>query len=342
MTSAPHNRPQSGARTLYDAQHNRVAVAAPHFAAGGAGTVHRIAGQDGMAAKLWRPGKTPGDAEGKIQYMIDHPVNRPAAAPFEFGWPKTLLYDRTGAVGFTMPFFGDTPESPQRWASLFNTYHQQLIDQTGAQQGNELDVQRRTRIAQNLAQAFRALHAARYAVGDINEKGILVTRNDIIGLIDCDTYIFTDPDPNTGRRYDNAANRPEFQAPESHAHHHRGRTPLQDRFGLACLIFRLLTGQTPFRGRIKNPALSDVSTDAARITNGLFPPSRPNDIAMAPAYREAWDLLTDEHRELFTRAFSPEHRPNERPRPEEWIAALETPPAEKPAPPAPAPTPNPA
>ena len=54
MTSAPHNRPQ-GARTLYDAQRNRVAVAASHFAAGGAGTVHRIAGhRPGLLGRLLR------------------------------------------------------------------------------------------------------------------------------------------------------------------------------------------------------------------------------------------------------------------------------------------------
>ena len=101
----------------------------------------------------------------------------------------------------------------------------------------------RVRMATNLALGFRAVHAAGYVIGDVNEKNVEVNRQNDIAMVDCDSYGFTDAE--TGRTFANNMGRAEFQAPEAQDDY-TNRTQNQDRFGLAVIIFHLLTGYHPY------------------------------------------------------------------------------------------------
>ena len=111
--------------------------------------------------------------------------------------------------------------------------------------------------------------------------------------------------------------RPEFQAPEAQGDYNN-RTQNHDRFGLAVIIFHLLTGYHPYTvtNRPDHPLAGD------RIKDWLFPPAR-QDIAAPAAYVAAWSGLTARQQELFRRCFDQRFRGQPRPTPEQWIEALQ-------------------
>ena len=85
-------------------------------------------------------------------------------------------------------------------------------------------------------------------------------------MVDCDSYGFTDP--TTGRTFVNNMGRPDFQAPEAQDDY-TDRTQNHDRFGLAVIIFHLLTGYHPYT--VANQPNYPQPGD--RIKAWLFPPS---------------------------------------------------------------------
>ena len=195
-------------------------------------------------------------------------------------------------------------------------------------------------MARNLALGFKAVHEAGYVIGDVNEKNVEVNRQNDIAMVDCDSYGFTDP--TTGRKFSNNMGRPEFQAPEAQGDY-ANRTQEQDLFGLAVVIFHLLTGYHPYT--VTNRP--NVTLPGERISAWLFPPAGRGVTAPDP-YNEVWNALTVRQKELFLRVFDKDQEGEPRPKPEEWVEALlEMPAAPVPAPsskpdPSPAPGPSPA
>ena len=297
---------------------------------GGEGTIYLVDGQPGSVMKIWHPDETPDEADAKIAYLVKNPVKPDLGATWSITWPESAVKEGGVIVGYTMPIYqGD----PGEWVSMEQYYVRRSVRETGEAQNRTIQIDDQVRMARNLALGFKAVHEAGYVIGDVNEKNVVVNRQNDITLVDCDSYSFTDPA--TGRTYSNNKGRAEFQAPEVQGGY-VDRTRNHDYFGLAILIFHLLTGTHPYR--ITGSHARDYTDPGSRIEAWLFPPAR-RDVSAPPDYNKAWDALTDKQQELFLRCFDQKYEGDPRPTPEEWIEALRELPAvvTPPAPPAPAP-----
>ena len=235
MTSAvtpPHNR------RFHDETGRRI-VPGEKLGEGGEGAVYRVEGDPGLVMKIWHPGRAPEDADAKLRHLLRNPVEPDLGATWQITWPQHLVRESRVTVGYTMPRL----DPDASWEPIVEYYNRRAAQTTEQEQGRELRVDDHVRMATNLALAFRAIHAAGYVIGDVNEKNVEVNRQNDIAMVDCDSYGFTDAE--TGRTFANNMGRAEFQAPEAQDDY-TNRTQNHDRFGLAVIIFHLLTGFHPY------------------------------------------------------------------------------------------------
>ena len=291
---------------------------------GGEGVVHLVDGDPGSVVKIWHPGRTPQDADAKISHLVSNPVTPGLGVTWHITWPQHEVRESGIIVGYTMP----TLNPGESWEPIVEYYNRRAAQGTGAAQAREIQIDDRVRMARNLALGFRAVHDAGYVIGDVNEKNVEVNRQNDIAMVDCDSYGFTDSA--TGRTFSNGMGRPEFQAPEVQGDY-ANRTQNHDRFGLAVVIFHLLTGYHPYT--VTNRP--NVTLPGDRISAWLFPPADPG-LNAPSSYNDAWDGLTAKQKQLFLRCFDRAHKDDPRPTPEEWVEAL----LELPSVPAPAPSPS--
>ena len=287
---------------------------------GGEGWVYRVDGLPNSVMKVWRPGKTPPDAETKIGYLTRNPVRPDPRETWRITWPQHLVKENGGVVGYTMPLLDSS------WEPIVKYYNLKAAEATEAEQGRELRIDDRVRMARNVALGFRAVHEVGYVIGDVNEKNVEVNRQNDIALVDCDSYGFTDRA--TGQAFSNNMGRPEFQAPEAQGNF-ENRTQDHDLFGLSIIIFLLLTGYHPHT--ITGQHAQDYNTHGARISAWLFPPANLN-VSTTQDYSAAWDRLTIGQKELFRRCFDRVYAGQPRPTPLEWLEALQELPEERPSP----------
>ena len=322
-------------RRFHDQTGNRI-TPGNKLGEGGEGAVFLVDDRPGSVMKIWHPGRTPPDAETKLNHLVRNPVRPDLGASWHITWPQHLVRENGVTVGYTMPIL----DPGQSWEPIVEYYNRRAAQNTEQEQGRELRIDDRVRMARNLALGFRAVHAAGYVIGDVNEKNVEVNRQNDIAMVDCDSYGFTDP--STGRTFSNRMGRPEFQAPEAQGDY-TNRTQNHDRFGLAVVIFHLLTGYHPYT--VTNQP--DHPQPGDRIRAWLFPPAMRG-VNAPPAYDAAWEALTDRQQDLFRRCFGRRFEGQPRPTPEEWIEALQgmpavvtppTPPSRRPSPPMPAPHP---
>ena len=292
---------------------------------GGEGWIYTVDGDPDAVVKVWKPGRTPDDADAKLRYLVANPVTPELGANWRITWPQHIVLENGAIAGYVMPKLDYTLP----WIPIVEYYNRSAARGTGADQSRSIQIDDRVRIASNLALGYRAVHAAGYVIGDINEKNAEANRQNDVALMDCDSYGFTDA---TGRSFSNNMGRPEFQAPEAQ-NNYANRTQEQDRFALAVLIFQLLTGYHPYT--ITGQHAQDYPLPGERISAWLFPPAGRGLTAPDP-YNEAWETLTDKQKDLFLRCFDEQHKGQPRPTPEEWVEAL----MEIPAVPAPAPSPS--
>jgi DNA-binding helix-hairpin-helix protein with protein kinase domain len=249
--------------------------------------------------------------------MIDQPVVPAVGETWRITWPTHMVMENGVIVGYTMPRLGGEQQS---WTSIIDYYNRKLAE------GHDVRIADRVRIARNLALGFRAVHTAGYVIGDVNEKSIEVNRQNDIALLDCDSYGFTDP---VTRRTlsSNQVGRPEFQPPEAQIEGgYANRTQNHDCFGLAVLVFQLLTGFHPYTVTHQ----PDHPQHRDRILDGLFPPAR-SDITTTDEYRQAWERLTSLQKERFLHCFSKQDYGKPRPTPDHWLEALQEMPQALPA-----------
>ena len=309
------------------------------IAGGGEGVVYHVEGDPTSVVKIWHssrwdpdpktgtPKTTKEEDEAKLRYIVSHPVGPAPGETWHITWPRHLVLENGAIAGYTMPYL---PQN-EHWEEMIQYYSRRLARNTQQEQGRQLRIDDRVRMARNLALGFRAVHDAGYVIGDVNEKNVSVNRQNDIALVDCDSYSFTDPA--TNRAFINAVGRAEFQAPEAQDDY-GNRTPNHDLFGLAILIFHLLTHYHPYT------AQQSTQEPGERIKDGAFPPASRR-LTAPDTYNEAWDALTDRQQELFLRCFDRQNYGQPRPTPDEWLVALQEMPQETQAPPLPQPQPGP-
>ena len=280
---------------------------------GSEGAVYLVDGQPGSVVKIWHPDRIPPDADARIRYMINNPVIPDFGPAWRITWPQRMVMENGGIAGYILPMLDYTLP----WAPIIEYYNRIAARSTEADQAREIRIDDRVRIALNLALAFRAVHKAGYVIGDVNEKTFEANRQNDVALMDCDSYGFIDP--TTGRAFsDSGMGRPDFQAPEVQGNY-SNRTQEQDLFGLAVLIFCLLTGFHPYT--IAGQQAQDYPHPGDRIAAWLFPAS-DGSLTAPQAYCDAWDTLSDRQIELFMRCFDRRYAGQPRPTPQEWAEAL--------------------
>jgi WD40 repeat protein/serine/threonine protein kinase len=285
----------------------------PPMARGGEAAIYTLPDRAAILGKVYHK-PTPEHAD-KLAVMISNPPADPTARQghASIAWPAQRLLDdgEPGrCVGFVMPrvekarplFDAFNPKSRlQAWPLFHYGY---LL-----------------RTARNLAAAVRALHARGYVLGDLNESNVLVNGQALVTVVDTDSFQVRDG----GRVFRCVVGKPEYAASEVQGADFAvvDRTPKQDAFALAVLIFQLLMqGAHPFAGRFTGEG--EPEPLARRIAAGHWPyakkrrgPYEPN--PTAPPFV----VVPPQVRDLMRRCFEDGHdNPAARPDAAEWHKAL--------------------
>lgn len=288
--------------------HGRQITLARELGRGGEGVVFEVAGDATGAAKIYHTAISPDKAE-KIRAMV---AMRTAQLEKLTAWPRALLRTAKGeARGFLMPRLTGhkdihTLYSPKGRRVEFQNADWRFLIRTAA----------------NVARAFAVVHESGCVIGDVNHGGVTVAQDATVKLIDCDSFQVV----NAERKFLCEVGVSTFTPPELQNRSLKGllRTPNQDNFGLAVLVFLLLfMGRHPFAGRFLGA--SDMPIERA-IQEFRFPYSTVSKTAQMepPPGTPPLGIATHEMALLFERAFSREGT-GERSRPSarEWIIVAE-------------------
>lgn len=175
--------------------------------------------------------------------------------------------------------------------------------------------------ARNVAAAVATVHSNGHVIGDINQKGFLVSADATVRLIDCDSFQVVA----AGKKYLCVVGVPEFTPPELHGQPFGRveRTPNHDAFGLAVLVFQLLfMGRHPFAGRFLGRGDLPIER-AIREFRFAYSQSASTKEILPPPHSLALSSVSFSVASLFERAFSAAGAHGNRPTAHDWTAALE-------------------
>lgn len=268
---------------------------------GGEGLICEIEDRPGQLAKVYHRPPTE-ERVDKLRAMI---AVGSAELAVMAAWPAELVRGRDGAVaGFTMP------------RAEGRELHVLYGPTTRRREFPRADWRFLVRAAANLARAVGRVHRAGSVIGDLNPRGVMVSQRATVQLIDCDSFQITAGD----RVLPCDVGVGMFAPPELQGGTFRGveRTPDQDGFGLAVLLFHLLfVGRHPFAGRTLG-AGDPPSLEAAIAAYRFAYSAHPRDLAPPPGMI-GLELVPPAVAALFERAFAPHAT---RPTPGEWVTAL--------------------
>ncbi|MCP5158650.1 MAG: hypothetical protein H6975_04410 [Gammaproteobacteria bacterium] len=292
---------------LYSSAGHQVELG-PVLGRGGEGAVHEIAGRPGFVAKVYRQLAHP-DKALKLESMARqvHPALLDIAA-----WPVDVLRAKPqGPVqGFVMP----RVHGYQEIHSLYGPSHRKRAFP-------HADWSFLVHTARNLASAFEAVHARGHVIGDVNPGNVVVSAQALVKLIDCDSFQITAGD----RWFACDVGVPQFTAPELQGRPFHGlrRHPDHDAFGLALLCFHLLfMGRHPFAGRYRGRGDMPIER-AIKEYRFAFGPHAAVWLMESPPHTLPFTVLPRPIAALFERAFVPLTVGQGRPKPQEWLQALE-------------------
>ena len=238
--------------------------------AGGEGRVYRVAGEN-LVGKIYK--KVDPEVEGKIRYMVQHPIedlrDSQGKVILALAWPRDILCDEKGTfIGYTMPFIQNGVEictvargcDMPKAQAMFPDYNWMFNLQ----------------VALNLAKAVAYLHARNCIVGDLNCKNIMVSPDGLITMLDNDSFDLLDTA--SGMHFRCCAGTQDYLAPELQGRNLRSPGAVfskhSDNFALAIHIFQLLMNNFhPFTGKnlvvIKDSTSTNPRLD--HLVNGKCP-----------------------------------------------------------------------
>jgi DNA-binding helix-hairpin-helix protein with protein kinase domain len=283
---------------------------------GGEAEVFEVAGRADQLAKIYK--QVPGDGMGdKLAWMVAHVPSDPASSQghSSLAWPLALLRDdKQEFAGYLMNRIkGAVP--------LLNVFNPRLREKTLP----DFDRRYLHRAARNLATALESLHASDYVVGDLNESNILVTPTALVTLVDSDSFQVIRQNGAQLLIYPCRVGKPEYTPPElqGRSFDRTQRSPEQDHFALAVLIFQLLMdGSHPFRAQWLGAG--DPPPIEERIRQGCFPYMETPPCPVQPAANlPPLEVLHPRLADLMVRCFvNGHHAEHLRPAPGEWKRAL--------------------
>jgi DNA-binding helix-hairpin-helix protein with protein kinase domain len=271
---------------------------------GGEGEVFAISNMPGFAVKAYLPGLV-AEREKKIRAMIG---TRLADSAPMVAFPCQVVVDGHGAfVGFVM-----------RLVEKHKEIHQLQTPSSRQKHFAKADYAFIVRVALNIARVFVRIHASGCVVGDINQRGILVSANAAtVAFIDADSFQVSDG----AQRYLCVVGVPEYTPPELQGKSLKSvvRTTDHDAFGLAVCLFQLLCmDRHPFSGRFTGNG--DMPLEKA-IAEFRFAYSARNTSMVPPPGTARLSDFTPRIAQLFEEAFSP-NRVGKRPSASMWVEAL--------------------
>jgi serine/threonine protein kinase len=279
------------------------------IASSGEGTVWTTS-FSGFLAKLYH---TPtSDRIAKLRVMIAHPPQNPMRQHHHvtFAWPQDMLQDSQGqCLGFLMPEIVDgvklsliyNAKLRNRKAPRFNWYYLHTA-------------------ALNFALSLKSLHEENYVVGDIKPQNLLVNSRALISVIDTDSFQVRDPQ--TQSLYRCQVGSEGFTPVEllGKALSTVDQTEIHDRFRLGVMIFMLLFGDQPFKGKWIGRGESPQPAELIRQGSWPYAPNSqvqpgPNTIPLS--------IIHPQLQVCFQRCFTEGHRnPLARPSAQDWAEAL--------------------
>jgi len=280
------------------------------IASSGEGTVWKT-DRNGYLAKIYHSSHH--ERVKKLEVMVANPPKEPNSHlnHISFAWPQELLTDRNGSVlGFLMPEIKDAKElldvySPQRRKMLKLEVNWYFLHTT----------------ALNIASFIQLIHAKGYVLGDIKPQNILVNNRTLPSIIDTDSFQVRHP--NTGEVYRCLVGTEGFTPVEllEKDFHITDQTEVHDRFRLAVIVYLLLFGAEPFKGKwVKE---GDSPAPSELIRQGFWPYA-PNSLIQPGPLTIPLNIVHPEIQRCFLRCFNDGHtKPHLRPTAGEWYKALE-------------------
>lgn len=279
------------------------------IASSGEGTVWKTSYR-GFLAKLYHE-RNP-ERFQKLRVMIAHPPQDPTQGQnhISLAWPRDLLENQNGQpMGFLMPEIGESvklstmynPRLRSRKAPRFNWYYLHTA-------------------ALNIASSMDAVHKEGYVVGDVKPQNILVNNQALISIIDTDS--FQVQDPHTREVFRCLVGSEGFTPAELLGKDLAtvDQTEIHDRFRLGVIVFLLLFGDQPFKGKWIGRGESPQPTTL--IEKGFWPYA-PQSLIRPGPNTIPLSILHPQLQSCFHQCFTQGHgQPHLRPSAQQWMAAL--------------------
>ncbi len=307
---------------VFDEQGNAIKLGA-RLGGGGEGDVFEVAGTPGQCAKILHSTRRTQAKFDKVKAM----VARPPAGAYDaiegvpvLTWPRALIYasQRTGPrtfIGYIMTRV--TPRDFVPFFQLTTTHRRQGFG------GSAITWDRLVLLGMRLCHVIRTLHKFGYAVGDMNDRNVLVSRR-LTPLV-MDTDSFQVPRLRWGH-FPSIMGDQMYWPPElldvDFATHKASRV-VGDRYALGVLLFQLfMNGLRPYQSR--GSAVNHLESLADKTRAGAYPWRKPRPGRLEPpAGAPDYQALPAPIRAAFERCFVAGHRsPNARPSADDWYQAL--------------------
>ncbi|MCB0062993.1 MAG: hypothetical protein KDE19_12800 [Caldilineaceae bacterium] len=302
------------------------------FNRGGEAEIWSVRREPHLVAKLYH--HPTAEHEAKLATMIANPPHQANTHP-AVAWPLHLLYQKRRFVGYLMPRVSDS-------RPIFHFYNPARRSRLAAGYPWRYFLHR---TAQNLAAAVELIHDRGHVIGDLNESNVLVNREALVTLVDCDSFQVQGTAATNGVinallgrpaplcTYRSMVGKAEFTAPELQGVDFKSidRTPAHDNFALSVMLFYLLMeGYHPFAGIVKaDQTAGQLSNrqsigrvDLYGIRQGFFPHARNCPVQPPPrAPKLMW--LAPDLQAAFLRSFVEGHQDaDRRPTAKEWRVLL--------------------
>lgn len=248
----------------------------------------------------------------KLALMVANPPKDPNQhlGHISFAWPSAILTDeRDRTVGFLMPVVKDSVD-------IMELYHPKRRQKVA----RDLTWMHLHVIAGSISSLVWAIHEAGYVLGDIKPQNILVNAKTHPSIIDTDS--FQVQDPQTGELYHCQVGSESFTPPELIGKDlsQVPQTQAHDSFRLGLILYLLLFGEHPFKGKWVGAGESPSPNDL--VQQGHWPYGTHS--LIEPSFLTI--PLTVVHPALqacFLRCFNQGHSDSlQRPTPRDWVKAL--------------------
>lgn len=295
-------------KTVYDSRGQRI-ILGKELGRAGEGTVLEVCDGRKLAAKVYHSPISE-EKSAKLKGMVSQYTERLLKIS---AWPVDTLYDAPGGkvTGFLMP----QAVQPYKIHDLYGV-KSRLAKFPQANWHFLLYT------AMNLAKAFHAVHELGFIIGDINEGNVFVTTQATVMLLDCDSFQVRAH----GRLFLCEVGVENYTPPELHGTVFKNveRTVDHDAFGLAVLIFLLLClGRHPYAGGYLGTGDMPIGR-AIPEDRFAYGKNAQAKLMRPPPATLPLTALSQPVATLFERAFMRPTAGQNRPRPQEWVSALDT------------------